>query len=278
MNAAARVRGRRSAALALLAPLATLLLAACTTTTSRTVSVPAAETAADSAAPEPGDAERRARVRLELASAYFGRGQTATALDEVKLALAAKPDFAAAYNLSGLIYASLADPAQAEQNFRRALQLDARDADAMQNYGWFLCQQQRYGEADAMFSRALAVPQYPDVPRTLLTQGICHARAGRFDAAEASLRRALELEPENPGIAVNLSEVLYRRGDYERARQLIRRVNASADVSNASTLWLAARIEHRLANAQGTQALGKQLRDRFPNAPETGAFERGQFE
>ena len=37
-------------------------------------------------------AEKRARVRLELASAYFGRGQLPTALDEVKLALAAKPD------------------------------------------------------------------------------------------------------------------------------------------------------------------------------------------
>jgi Tfp pilus assembly protein PilF len=33
-------------------------------------------------------AEKRARVRLELASAYFGRGQANTALDEVKQALA----------------------------------------------------------------------------------------------------------------------------------------------------------------------------------------------
>ena len=43
----------------------------------------------------------------------------------------------------------------------------------MHNYGWYLCQQQRYGESNAMFSQALAVPQYRGVPRTLLTQGVC---------------------------------------------------------------------------------------------------------
>jgi type IV pilus assembly protein PilF len=37
------------------------------------------------------DADRRARVRMELAAGYFTRGQTSTALDEVKLALAARP-------------------------------------------------------------------------------------------------------------------------------------------------------------------------------------------
>ncbi|HZF78468.1 MAG TPA: type IV pilus biogenesis/stability protein PilW, partial [Rubrivivax sp.] len=37
------------------------------------------------------DAEKRARVRLELAGLYFGRGQATTALDEIKKALAAKP-------------------------------------------------------------------------------------------------------------------------------------------------------------------------------------------
>jgi type IV pilus assembly protein PilF len=49
------------------------------------------------------DAERRARVRLELASAYFSRGQLETALDEVKLAIVAKPDLAEAYNLRALV-------------------------------------------------------------------------------------------------------------------------------------------------------------------------------
>ncbi len=221
---------------------------------------------------------RRARVRLELASAYFGRGQVVTALDQVKQAIIADPTMGPAFNLRGLIYSNLGDHALAEESFRRALALDAEDADAMQNYGWHLCQQARFDEADALFGRALQVPRYRDTPRTLMTRGICQARSGKLELAETSLQRAFELEAGNPAIAVNLSEVLYRRGSFERARFIMRRVNGMPDVSNAQTLWLAARIENKLGNSQAARAMGEQLAARFPESPEAGAFERRRFD
>ena len=224
------------------------------------------------------EASKRARVRLDLASAYFSRGQMTVALDEVKLAIAADPNVAAAFNLRGLIYASLGDERLAEESFRRALQLDARDADSMQNYAWYLCQQKRFGEANQMFEQALAVPQYRDSLRTLLAQGVCLARDGQWTQAERALQRAYELDPSNPSTTVNLAEVLYRRGENERARFFIRRVNSAVDVSNAQTLWLAARIEQRLGTAQGVEELGNQLRNRFPQSREAAAFDRGQFD
>lgn len=224
------------------------------------------------------DADKRARVRLELAGAYFSRGQTATALDEVKLALAAKPDLPEALNLRGLIYATLGETRLAEESFRRAQQLAPRDGDVMHNYGWFLCQERRFAEAEVQFQQALAQPQYRDQIRTLLGLGVCQARAGRWTDAEASLLRAYEFDPSNPVTAYNLSDVLYRRGEYERVRFYMRRVNAQQDLSNAQTLWLAAKVEHRLGNVAGAQQLGNQLRDRFPQAPETVLFEKGRFD
>lgn len=224
------------------------------------------------------DSTKRARVRMELASAYFGRGQMTTALDEVKLAIAADPNLAAAFNLRGLIYASLGDDRLAEESFRHALQLDTRDADVMQNYGWYLCQKKRFPEADTLFRQALAVPQYRDLPRTLLAQGVCQARAGEWTQAEATLVRSYEIDPANPVTAVNLSEVLFHRGEYERARFYIRRVNNNSNITNAQTLWLAARIERRLGNQQGVQELGSQLRSRFPQSREAAAFDQGKFD
>lgn len=256
----------------LLAAWAAVCMAAC-------VAPPAATdpreivTASDQTEPD-----KRARVRLELAAAYFGRGQGTTALDEVKLAIAAKPDLPEAYNLRGLIYASLGEAVLAEESFRRALQLNARDADTMHNYGFFLCQQRRYPEADRQFDAALAQPQYRDTPRTLLAQGICQARGGLWTQAERTLARSYELDPANPTTAYNLSDVLYRRGEYERARFYIGRVNATQDLSNAQTLWLAARIERRLGNTGALQNLGRQLRDRFPQSPEALDFDRGRFD
>jgi type IV pilus assembly protein PilF len=260
------------------------LLAACTTTSTTTgangqpTTVTRNEGKDRVTASDEPESANRARVRMELASAYFGRGQMSTALDEVKLAIAADPTLVEAYNLRGLIYAGMGDDRLAEESFRHALQLNSRDADTMQNFGWYLCQQKRFGEADTMFRQALAVPQYRDSSRTLLTQGVCQARAGEWSQAEGTLIRSYEIDPTNPATAINLSEVLYRRGEFERARFYVRRVNTNPENANAQTLWLASRIERRLGNQQGSQEFGTQLRNRFPHSREAMAYDQGKFD
>ena len=259
-------------------------LAACTTTTTTTSGNAGSaagagnETRSTRGGSEAADAERRAKVRLELAGLYLARGQADTALDEVKQAIAAKPDMAEAYSLRGLIYGTLGEMKLADDSFRRALQISPGDGDAMHNYGWFLCQQRRFAESEAQFERALAQSQYRDVVRTLLAQGVCQARAGQWAQAERTLSRSYELDPSNPVTAYNLSEVLLHRGELERARFYVRRINSRPDLSTAQSLWLAARIERRLGNIDGLQDYGRQLRDRFPQAPETLQFERGRFD
>jgi type IV pilus assembly protein PilF len=224
------------------------------------------------------DATRRARVRMELALAYFSRGQNDVALEETQRVLAADPTLGGAYNLQGLIYASKGEDALAEQNFRRALQVNPKDSDSMQNLGWFYCQRKRYAEADAQFEQALATPQNRDTARALHAQGVCHSMAGRLPEAEAALTKSYEQDPGNASTSINLAEVLFRRGEFERARFYIRRVNNAPSATTAQTLWLAARIENKLGNQTGAQDLGRQLRSRFAGSREAAAFDRGQFD
>lgn len=267
--------------LASIAPWAVLAaLWGCTTTVTTTAGPPTGDPVSRDrvSTVDQADVDRRARVRMELASGYYARGQLETALDEVKLALAAKPDLPDAYNLRGLIYQSLGDDRLAEENFRRALQLAPGDPNTLHNYGWYLCQRNRLAEAQAQFQQAIATPRYAGVARSLMTQGICYSRAGSWADAERSLMRAYELEPGNPVTTVNLADVLYRRGEYERARFYIGRVNGVQELSNAQTLWLAVRIENKAGNVRGVRDIGRQLRNRFPNAPETQLLERGRFD
>jgi type IV pilus assembly protein PilF len=231
--------------------------------------------------PVPTDPVSRARLagtRLELASLYFGRGEMKTAMVEVNKALEAKSDYGQAYGLRGLIHAALGDNGRAEQDFQRALLLDPRDADTMQAYGWFLCQNGRYGPAEQQFQAALAQPGYRMPALAWRTLGICQARDGRLADAEASLLRSYQIDPSNPATGFNLADVLYRRGEYAKARFYIDRVNARPEQANAQTLWLAARVEYKLGNRVQVQGLGSQLRSRWPQAPETLAFEQGRFD
>ncbi|WP_310566765.1 type IV pilus biogenesis/stability protein PilW [Hydrogenophaga sp.] len=223
------------------------------------------------------EARKRARIRLELASNYFENGQTTVALDEIKQSLVADPSYPSAYVLRGLVYMRMNETGLAEDSFRRALQLNPRDADALHNYGWFACQQGRHVEAIDFFQRALASPVYGGQAKTLMAKGICQTRMGQFAEAEGSFSRSYELDAANPITGYNLTSLLYRRGEYTRAQFYIRRLNNS-ELANAETLWLGIKVERRLNNTEATEQLAQQLSRRYPKSREWASYQRGAFD
>ena len=222
------------------------------------------------------ETRRRARIRLELAANYFDMGQTTVALDEVKQALVADPSYADAFNLRGLIYMRLNDFPQAEDSFRRALALRANDPNLLHNYGWLLCQQKKYAEADQYFVRAIAYPTYTARSKTLMARGLCQSGSGQYAEAEQSFLKAYELDASNPFVAYHLSALLLRRNELTRAQFYIRRLNNS-ELANVESLWLGIKVERALGDSVAMRQLAGQLRKRFPDSRELGAYERGAF-
>jgi type IV pilus assembly protein PilF len=223
------------------------------------------------------EGRKRARIRIELAAGYFDQGQTSVALDQIKQALQADPAFAPAYSLRGLVYMRLNDSAMAEDSFRRALQINPRDPDALHNYGFFVCQQGRHAEGVQLFSRALTSPLYGGQAKTLMMMGTCQLRMGQAAEAEGSFSRAYELDPANPYVAFNLAALEFRRGELTKAQFVIRRLNNS-EQANAESLWLGIKIERRMNNPQAAEQLAQQLQRRYPRSKEWAAHQRGAFD
>jgi type IV pilus assembly protein PilF len=222
------------------------------------------------------ETRRRARIRLELASGYFEQGKTEVALDEVKQVLAIDSSFAEGYDLRGLILMRLNDNRAAEESFRRAISLNPRDPNPNHNLGWLLCQQGRYPEAQRAFDVAMANPTYNGRAKTLMAEGVCEARAGKLPEAEKSLARSYELDPGNPITGYNLANLLYRRGENQRAQFYIRRINNS-ELANAESLWLGIKVEHRMNDVTAMRQLGEQLKKRFGGSVQAGKYDRGAF-
>ncbi|MFZ2306753.1 MAG: type IV pilus biogenesis/stability protein PilW [Rhodoferax sp.] len=222
------------------------------------------------------DNRKRARLRLELAVAYFDKGQTTDALDHLKQSIGADPTLFEAYNLRGLIYMRLNDVPLAEESFRRALAMNPKAASVQHNYGWLLCQQSRYAEAMQLFGSALTNPAYGDRAKTWMAQGLCQQRSGQLADAENSLSRSYELDAGNPITAYNLSTILFQRGEFVRAQFYVRRLNNS-ELANAESLWLGIKVERRMDNREAMAQLGAQLKKRYPLSREYAAFERGAF-
>ena len=225
------------------------------------------------------DARKRARIRLELAVGYFEQGQTTIALDEVKQAILADPTSSEAYNLRGLIYMRLDDDAPGRGQLPPRAALNPRDADALHNYGWLLCQQKRYAEAEPLFERALAEPTYGDRAKTLMAQGVCQVRAGQLRRGRAHPGAVLRARRRQPGDRRQPGATCcYQRGDFERAHFYIRRVNNS-DVGQRRDAVAGCGIERkRRQPRRAADSSASQLRGRFPQSREAAAFDRGQFD
>ena len=221
-------------------------------------------------------ARKRAQIRLDLAVDYFNRGQTTIALDELKRAIVTDPTYGEAYNLRGLVYMRLDDPKLAEDSFRRAMALKPRDGGILHNYGWMLCQQRRYPEADQVFKQALAIPLYGEKAKTLMTEGLCQMQAGHKAEAEATLSRSYQLDAGNPITGYNLASLMLQRNDLTRAQFYIRRIN-NTDLANAESLWLGIKIERRMNNGVAVSQLADQLQQRFPESPQALAYQQGKF-
>jgi type IV pilus assembly protein PilF len=199
------------------------------------------------------------------------------ALEELRLALAADPNFATTHGMFGLVYMELRENGLAQASFARALTLSPDDPDINHNYGWFLCQTGREAEATEHFMRALRNPLYATPARSWSTAGTCALRRGSLQEADGFLQRALAIDPNQPAALLQLAQLRYRQRNLEEARKLVAR-HAKIVEATAESLWLALRIERRLGQRATELSYANQLRRRFPQSTETQALLRGAYE
>lgn len=223
------------------------------------------------------EARQRARTFTELATAYYARAQYKVALDELRKALVIDNRYGPAYNVYGLIYMELAEDKLAEENFRRAVELDRADSESRNNYGWFLCTRGRYDEGLEQFAAALRNPLYPNPEQAMSNAGQCAEMKGDLALAEANLTRSLKLQPDNANTVLRMAALKFRQGRLVDAQRLLARHD---DVSppSAASLWLGVRLERKLGDRAQEAAYGLQLRKRFPDSNEARLLLAGQYE
>jgi type IV pilus assembly protein PilF len=223
------------------------------------------------------DNQKRARIRLQLAIGYYQQQQLPVALDEIKQALLADPNFAEAYNMRGLVYMDMGETRLAEDNFQQSLRLAPQNPDFNNNFGWFLCQNGRADQSIAYFETALKNRTYQSPAKALNNAGVCSLRLKRTADAERYFNEAFRQEPGNVSANINLAKLHFDRGDYEKARFYISRVTR-AETLSAEALWQAIKIERKLGDRTAELSLVTQLSKRFPNSTEFAAYQRGAFD
>jgi type IV pilus assembly protein PilF len=220
---------------------------------------------------------KRAQIHTDLGAGYYERGQMEVALDELNEAVKIDPNIAKTYNIYGLVYTMLREDAKAEQNFRRAMSLAPNDPDIRANWGWYLCTHDQMRESLPEFELAIRDPLYKTPDVALINAGRCAATIGDASRAEAYYRRALQVSPNNANAAFGLATLKFKEGRYEEARGFMRIVNLQSGPSSES-LYLGMCVERHLGDRASEASYISQLRNRYPDSPETKALGKGLCE
>jgi type IV pilus assembly protein PilF len=254
--------------------LTTLLLAACGSNpfSSNPATPPERPTREAPPPQQMASPHERAKLHTDLATGYYERGQMDIAIGELNTAVALDASYAPAYNIYGLIYAVLGEDRKAEQNFERALQLAPNDSDIHHNWGWYLCQHKREREALVQFETAVSDPLYRTPEIALVNAGRCAQAIGDVRAAQAYFQRALSAQPGSALASYGLAQIAYKEGRFDDARAAMRLVMQTTSPS-PEALRLGMCIERKLGDRQSELSYTSQLRNRYPDAPETRAID-----
>jgi type IV pilus assembly protein PilF len=221
--------------------------------------------------------QERAKIRTDLAAGYYQRGQMDIALEELGNAKALDPGYSRIYDVYGLIYAMLGERAKAEENFRQALALAPDNSEIRENWGAYLCGTGRAREALPEFEQVLKDPLYRTPEIALINAGKCSAAVGDTKNAEEYLRRALSASPGNPTAAYNLALIAYRDQRMGEARAWMVPVMRQAAPS-PEALYLGLCIERKQGDREAERSYASQLKNRWPDSPETKAAASGACE
>jgi len=99
------------------------------------------------------------------------------------------------HNNYGLLLFELRRYEEAEEHYKRAIELNPDLAEAHYNYGNMLFEQKRYKEAEEHYKRAIELN--PDLAEAHNNYGNMLSELGRYDEAEEHYKRAIELNPDD---------------------------------------------------------------------------------
>ncbi|HMT92953.1 type IV pilus biogenesis/stability protein PilW [uncultured Thiothrix sp.] len=211
--------------------------------------------------------KQTAEYYAQLGAGYLQKNRLELAQENLDKALKVNRNSKDALHYSALLQERLGNMQKADSLFKRAMQLDSKNPELLNNYGSHLCKQGQYKAAVTAFNAALQDPLYETPEFAYTNAGVCLQSAKVSDQAEGYYRKALERNPNFPLALYQMAELEYARGENAKAQAFLYRYNERAQ-STAETLFLCYKINRALNDSTATEECVTKLIAQFPNSVE----------
>ena len=153
-------------------------------------------------------------ARYNLALALIKRGDRQRAIEELRRAIAAKPDSASAHHAFGTLLETDKKLPEAAAEYQAVLHADPHFPSGPIDLARVLAAQQKFGDAVTVLQEALKLSPAPDETVSLGAElGATYAESGDFPKATETLRQLIADHPDSPSAHLALGTVLARQGE-----------------------------------------------------------------
>ena len=152
------------------------------------------------------------RIQLEL-------GRYREALASFQQLTQIRRDYPPALVGAGEAYAKLNDRTNAQRMLERALDLDPKCADAMNQFGLLAANANDLAGARRWFEQAIQAQQ--DHPGAINNLGVLYSKMGQPNDAIAAFRYGIQKNPDDDELYLNLARIYVMMGEREKARAVL---------------------------------------------------------
>ena len=213
-----------------------------------------------------------AMTRISLGLGYLKMGNTQQAKLNLEKAKRFSPNLVQVYTAFAHYYETVDEPELTIEAYEKALSLNGEDADTLNNYGVFLCRQEKYAQAEQQILKAIAIPSYILVAQSYENLALCQLRAKQFDKAQSYLDKAIAHSPNRASSLLQMIRLQYAKSDYKLAQSYLHRYEKSTRRFTSDALALAFKIFQKQGNKRTAKNYGNMLVKMFPQS-----FEAKQY-
>ena len=217
------------------------------------------------------DTQSAAATRLKLGLGYLEKGEMAQAKMNLEKAEEFDPNNPEILLAKIYYYQKVGDTKQAEQGYKDMLSRYPGNADALNNYGVFLCGNARYAEADKFFMQAVQVPNYNRMDDTYENAATCAYKAGKKSQAVDYLDKALGYSPLSGKLLLVAATLAMDMGNTTKAAYYMQRYGQTGRAS-AQSLWLQLELADRNGELAQVQKIGAELVKLFPTSAQAKRY------
>ncbi|AZG37055.1 MAG: type IV pilus biogenesis/stability protein PilW [Shewanella psychromarinicola] len=213
------------------------------------------------------DKQGAARERMHLGLTYLNRGNSEQAKYNLNKAVEYAPNTSEVHMAMAYYYQTVGDLERTEASYEKAISFSDVTGDARNNFGVFLCQQNKFVESEKMFLAAIETPKYTRTASSYENLGVCSRKAGDKEKARQYFNMALKYDKRRQVTLLELTELAMEDADYGNAREQLARYHRVASES-AESLALGIKIERAANDVEAVKRFGILLIAKFPASPQ----------